>query len=229
MDLASRCSNENLNVSTAERLDDSSGLTSEAEREREAARGQAPRGLGEGRRGPSPTIHNQQETIMAMRDVIPWGRQSTWLPARHGTEERDPFLGLHRSVDRLFEDFFREGLPAIGGGRSLGWPQVEVNESEHDIRISAEVPGMSEKDVELLLDDGMLTIRGEKKSETDDKERGYSERFYGRFERRIPLPSNVKEEACKADFRDGVLTIRIPRSPDAERGRRIPINADTRH
>ena len=104
-----------------------------------------------------------------------------------------------------------------------------MSETENELRITAEVPGMGEKDVELLLDDGVLTIRGEKKSENEDKGRGYSERHYGRFERRIALPGGVDEEHAQANFRDGVLTITLPRSPGAERGRRIPINAGTRH
>jgi HSP20 family protein len=86
---------------------------------------------------------------------------------------------------------------------------------------------MSDKDVELLLDKGVLTIRGQKKGERD--ERGYSERWYGRFERQIPLPASVEEEKCKADFSDGVLTVHLPKSAEAEDRKRIPINAATRH
>jgi HSP20 family protein len=111
----------------------------------------------------------------------------------------------------------------------MQWPNVEVSQTDGEIRITAEVPGMNEKDVELLLEDGVLTLRGEKKSETEDRDRGYSERFYGRFERRIALPSGVEEEKAKAEFRDGVLTVTLPRNREAERGRRIPINTGTRH
>jgi len=100
---------------------------------------------------------------------------------------------------------------------------------DREIRITAEVPGMSDKDIELLVDDGVLTLRGEKKSETEDKDRGYSERFYGRFERRIALPSGVDQKAAKADFKEGLLTITLPRTEEAERSRRIPINSETRH
>ena len=63
----------------------------------------------------------------------------------------------------------------------------------------------------------------------EDKDRGYSLRYYGRFERRIALPANVAEQAAKADFRDGILTVSLPKSAEADRGRRIPINAQTRH
>ena len=167
---------------------------------------------------------------MAMRDLIPWGRQESRSPALFHEEERSPFMSLRRDIDRLFDDFFRSPLAGTSFGRAMsGWPSLEVSETDKEVRITAEVPGMSEKDVELLLEDGVLTLRGEKKSETEDKDRGYSERFYGRFERRIALPSGVDEDKAKADFRDGVLTVTLPRSGETERGRRIPINAGTRH
>jgi HSP20 family protein len=167
---------------------------------------------------------------MAMRDLIPWGRQSSTAPATYQPQD-NPVVSLRREMDRLFDDMFR-GWPSLTPQleRSFaGWPSVEVSESDREVRITAEMPGMSDKDVELFVEDGMLTLRGEKRQESDDKERGYSERFYGRFERRIQLPSNVDDKAAAADFRDGVLTVTLPKSAEAERGRRIPINGETRH
>jgi HSP20 family protein len=162
-----------------------------------------------------------------MRDLIPWGRQENRAPALSGSEERSPFLSLRRDVDRLFDDFFQAPTWSFGRGAAMQWPNVEVSQTDEEVRITAEVPGMNDKDVELLLEDGILTLRGEKKSETE--EHGYSERFYGRFERRIALPSAVDEEKAKAEFRDGILSVTLPRNREAERGRRIPINAGTRH
>jgi HSP20 family protein len=168
--------------------------------------------------------------IMNMRDLIPWGRQSSSAPVGYRNDDANPLLGFRREVDRMFEDLFRGTWPSLEWGRSaMEWPRLEVSETDRHVRITAEVPGMSEKDVELLLEDGVLTLRGEKKSEAQDKDRGYSERFYGRFERRIPMPSSVDQEGAKADFRDGVLSITLPKSPEAERGKRIPINGGTRH
>jgi HSP20 family protein len=166
---------------------------------------------------------------MAMRDLIPWGRQESRAPALFGAEERSPLWSLRRDLDRLFDDFFHAPMAGFGGAAAMPWPNVEVSQTETEIRITAEVPGMSEKDVELLVEDGVLTLRGEKKSESEDKDRGYSERCYGRFERRIALPSGIDQENAKAVFRDGVLTVTLPKSAEAERGRRIPINAHTRH
>ena len=166
---------------------------------------------------------------MTMRDLIPWGRSSASAPSRY--EDVNPFVSLRREVDRLFEDAFRgfEGLPGFAGltGRGVTWPSLEVSESEKEIRISAELPGLEEKDVEVLLGDGVLTLRGEKKSESEDKERQFSERYYGRFERRIALPSEVEADQVRASFRNGVLTVTLPKSAKAqEHVKRIPVNGN---
>lgn len=167
---------------------------------------------------------------MLMRDLIPWTRQGSASPAVYRDEERNPFLSLRRDIDRVFDDLFRGSMPNLMSGRSMAvWPSIDATETDREIRITAEVPGMSEKDIELLVEDGMLTLRGERKNESEDKERGYSERFYGRFERRIALPSGVDHAAARADFRDGMLTIAMPKSAEAEHGRRIPINVETKH
>jgi HSP20 family protein len=166
---------------------------------------------------------------MSVRDLIPWGRQtsSNQAPVPYRESEVTPFFGLRREIDRLFDDMFR--MPSFAGFGTMTWPSVEVSDSEREVRISAEIPGLSEEDVELTVHDGVLSIRGEKKSETDDKDRGYSERWYGRFERRIALPPGVEHDKAEASFRDGVLTVIMPRSAEATSGRRIPINAQTRH
>ena len=161
---------------------------------------------------------------MAMRDLIPWGRQESRPPIRYREEEPSPLMSLRREMDRLFDDFF---TAPFGGGRATIWPNVEVGERDDEIRVTAEVPGMKEEDVELLLESGTLTIRGEKKAEQEES--GWSERFYGRFERRIALPDGADEAKCEANFRDGVLTVRMPKSESAARARTIPINAGTRH
>jgi HSP20 family protein len=102
---------------------------------------------------------------------------------------------------------------------------VEVVETDKDIRIAAELPGMDEKDVEVSVSDDVLTIRGEKRAEIDDKERHFSERYYGRFERRIPLPFEVEDDRAEASFENGVLTVTLPKSPEAEaKTKRIAIS-----
>jgi HSP20 family protein len=166
---------------------------------------------------------------MAMRDLIPWGREQSTSPSVWRDNDSNPITSFRREMDRLFDDFFRTpALGSIGAEMMTSWPSIDVKDRDHEVVVTAEVPGMTDKDVELLLDNGMLTIRGEKKGEKD--ERGYSERWYGRFERRIPLPNSVDEEGCMADFRDGLLTIHLPKTREAQESqKRIPINAETRH
>jgi len=102
-----------------------------------------------------------------------------------------------------------------------------VDETEKEYRVIAELPGLEERDVEVLLQDGVLTVRGEKKLESETRNRSYSERFFGRFERQISLDRDVDENAVKATFRNGVLTVTVPKNPRAiERTKRIPINSE---
>ncbi|MGX8008270.1 Hsp20/alpha crystallin family protein [Mesorhizobium sp. ORM8.1] len=166
---------------------------------------------------------------MAMRDLIPWAREGNKVPGLYRDGDRDPFVALHREMNRLFDDAFRDfgsRMPSFGdyfGGRA-GWPSVEISDTDSEVRITAEMPGMEEKDVELMLDDGVLTLRGEKKSQSEDKDRQFSEHFYGRFERRIPLGTEIEEDKVRADFHNGVLTVTLPKTQRAQaKARRIPV------
>ena len=161
---------------------------------------------------------------MNMRDLIPWGRQEASTPAAFRDDQASPFLALHREMNRMFDQVFREfGSPSLLG-RLPTWPLIEVVETDKEVRVSAELPGLHEKDVEVLMSDGVLTIRGEKRSEVQDKDRQFSERYYGRFERRIPLGLEVDEDGLNASFKDGVLTVWAPKSEKAQKAKRIPIN-----
>ncbi|MER9646333.1 Hsp20/alpha crystallin family protein [Mesorhizobium sp. M0199] len=167
---------------------------------------------------------------MAIRDLIPWGRENNQAPSLFRDGDRDPFLTLHREMNRLFDEAFRgfdTRLPSLGGfsAARASWPSVEISDGEKEIRVTAEIPGMDEKDIELLLDDGVLTLRGEKREETEDKDRQFSERFYGRFERRIPLGYEVDEGKVNAAFRNGVLSVPLPKTDRAQpKAKRIAIN-----
>jgi len=171
---------------------------------------------------------------MGVRDLIPWGREEgNRTPTVFGDGDRDPFLSLHREVNRLFDDVFRgfdSRLPSLGRFSSFGgnWPSVEISDEEKEIRVTAEVPGLEEKDIEVLLDDGVLTLKGEKRSEVEDKNRQFSERFYGRFERRIPLGYDVEEDKVSAAFKNGVLTVTLPKTERAQaKAKRIAINGQS--
>lgn len=159
---------------------------------------------------------------MSVRDLIPWSRSTgRQVPSVFRDGERDPFLSLHREVNRLFDDVFRafdSRLPSFGGVSGIGaaWPSVEISDGEKEIKVTAELPGLEEKDIEVLLDDGVLTLRGEKRSDMADNDRQFSERFYGRFERRVRVGSEIKKDEVDARFRNGVLTILLPKSEKAQ-------------
>jgi HSP20 family protein len=166
--------------------------------------------------------------MMTMRDLIPWGRnERSTVPSTMRGEEMSPFLTLHREMNRLFDDVFSRfegGMPSLLG-RMPSWPSIEAVETDKDVRVSAELPGLDEKDIEVLVDEDVLTIRGEKKAETEDKERRFSERYYGRFERVIPLPFAIEQDKVEASFNNGVLTVTLPKSAKAqEKAKRVPID-----
>lgn len=169
---------------------------------------------------------------MSVRDLIPWGRSNgSQVPSLFRDSDRDPFLSLHREVNRLFDDAFRgfgSGLSGFGSAPAFGggWPSVEISDDDKQLKVTAELPGLEDKDVEVLLDDGVLTLKGEKRSETEDREKQFTERYYGRFERRIPLGYDVEQDKVDARFKNGVLTITLPKTARAQsQVRRIAIKS----
>jgi HSP20 family protein len=147
------------------------------------------------------------------------------MPSLLRAEEGSPFFALQREMNRMFDDFFRgsEGLPALSAG-GWGLPRVDVAETDTEVKVTADLPGMEEKDVEIVLQDGVLTLRGEKKAEVENAV--YSERWHGRFERAIPLGPDVDPEKVTASFRNGVLTVTAAKRPEAQRtAKRIKVNS----
>jgi len=164
---------------------------------------------------------------MTVADLIPFNRGRTPAARR---ETRDPLLSLRTEMDRLFDDFFDSPTRFWRASAAAGgaWPSVDVTETENEVIVQADVPGMSDEDIEVLLEDNVLTLRGEKLVEDDHESRTHqlSERFYGRFERRIPLLTEVDPEKVSANFKNGELTVRMPISENARgRTRRIPISS----
>jgi HSP20 family protein len=163
---------------------------------------------------------------MGIKDLIPWNSGGREVGIHRGADV-NPFLTLHREMNRMFDDVFRGfDLAPFGTPRPLnafGWPQIDIDETEKEVRITAELAGLDEKDVSLQIANGVLSISGEKRSESEDKARRFSERYYGRFERRIPL-EDVDEDNVSAAFKNGVLTITVPKSAEAKNVRRIAIN-----
>ena len=125
-----------------------------------------------------------------------------------------PVFGLRREIDRLFEDTFG------GDSRRSGWaPAVDIREDNKEIALEVELPGIKPSDVEVMAENGVLTIRGEKLSgSTEGSEGRYHvvERSYGSFTRSFQLPTGVDEQRIEAEFADGLLTIRIPKAALAQ-------------
>jgi HSP20 family protein len=163
---------------------------------------------------------------MDFKNLIPWNRDRS-APVVRQREEDNPVFALHRDMNRVVDDFFRSfDLPTRFGssfGSSFGWPNIELSESDEEIKVVAELPGLEQKDVDVSLDNDMLTIRGEKKGSSTDAV--YSERWQGTFQRSVQLSPDADPEKIKADFRNGVLSVTIGKRPDAQnRVRRIPVN-----
>jgi len=125
---------------------------------------------------------------------------------------RNPF-------DELQSLFPRELFSRFGGSQlAIEWsPRCDVSETDSELIVNAELPGVAAGDMDVSLHDGVLTVRGEKRSERKDEEdgRAYSERFFGSFQRSIALPANVDEDAIQATLKDGILQVRLPKATPA--------------
>ena len=169
---------------------------------------------------------------MAIGNLVPWARRDRDLAAQGSGPSWDrgelsPFVQLHQEMNRAFDNLFKDF--GMSGQAMTNWPHLEVTETDDGYRVTAELAGMDEKDIDVSIDDGMLTIRGEKRAEHEGKNGSYSERFYGAFQRSLAV-GDIDPEQVNASFDKGVLTITLPRSAQAqERVKRIPINAGTRH
>jgi HSP20 family protein len=156
---------------------------------------------------------------MDLRTLMPFGR-------RELAAGDDPFAAMRREMDRLFDEMGRGGWPGRGAGPATLAPRVDVKETEQAIEVHAELPGVAEKDIELQLADGVLTLRGEKRQEREEKDKGFylAERSYGSFLRQIPLPVEIEADKVEARFDKGVLSVVLPKAaPAAGRTRRIEI------
>lgn len=116
-------------------------------------------------------------------------------------------------MDELIRHFFGKDFGGIMARRGDFMPSFEVTETAEKIAVTAELPGMAEKDVELTIDEGVLRVKGEKRNERTEEEKGYhiSERCYGSFERAFALPDGLDLDKVTAVFKDGVLTVTLPK------------------
>ena len=156
---------------------------------------------------------------MDIRDLVPWGRERG---VRASRGSGDPFSSLQREMNRMFEDFVRSFDLAPWSSWETGefHPRTDVRETDDAVLVTAEIPGLEEKDFEINLTEGVLTLKGEKRHEYEEKEKGAVhriERGYGSFQRTIPLPCEVEAEKATAEYHNGVLDITLPKAPSAKR------------
>ena len=141
---------------------------------------------------------------------------------------RHDLSNIREEMNRLFDDFFT-GWPERRRGLLEGeWaPSIDVAETDEDIVITAELPGVDQKGVDITIVDDVLTLKGEKKEEKEVKEKNYHriERSYGTFQRSISLPTGVKADKAKATYKDGVLQITVPKAEEAK-PKQIKINVE---
>lgn len=150
---------------------------------------------------------------MAFTNLIPWKRSESQVPVKR----EDPFYAMQRHMNQMFDNFFGDSSLAPFETFGAFQPRIDVSETDTQIIVAAELPGLDEKNVEVTLTPDALTITGEKKEEKEDKDKNYYrvERSYGSFRRMIPLPGQVNADEVEAVFKNGVLTITLPKPAEA--------------
>jgi HSP20 family protein len=143
-----------------------------------------------------------------------------WRPFRD--RELSPlreFERMRRDMDRLWDSFFEGGLRKRGEEVGEWFPALDVSETKNDIVVKTEVPGLDPKDIDISLSEGVLTIKGEKKQEKEEKEENYHliERSYGTFTRTVRLPREVQSEKISASYKNGILRVTLPKSEEAKK------------
>lgn len=145
-----------------------------------------------------------------IRSLLPFGRTDL-------TRADDPFASFQRQMNRLFEDAFN--VPMRGNAPpALLAPSIDVKETDKAIEVEAELPGVDEKDVQVTLENDVLTIKGEKKAEKEETKQGYymSERSYGSFFRSLEMPTGIDADKVNASFAKGVLKVTLPKPIGAQ-------------
>jgi HSP20 family protein len=177
--------------------------------------------------------HVPEERTMPEATKLPVKTEKTTTPA-------PPFDSLRREINRLFDEFHPFGwsrpsarsmfgfeMPKFGGESWTVAPAMDLVEKEKEYEISAELPGIDEKNVEIKVANHMLTIKGEKTEEKEEKKKDYylSERRFGSFQRSFALPEGVDADKIEANFVKGVLTVKLPKTAEAQKAEKITVKA----
>lgn len=163
---------------------------------------------------------------MTIKDLVPKiGHGRNRMPVRRG--ELEPFHDFQRQMNRLFDDFLGDFPLARRWSASEDLsasfsPRVDVSETDKEVTVSAELPGMDEKDISVEMDDAALTIRGERKEDKEEKGKNWHsrEQSYGAFHRIVPMPASVDGGRATAKFKKGLLTITVPKREEAQARRK---------
>jgi HSP20 family protein len=165
-------------------------------------------------------------------------QQQGMTPASVSRSMPAPFSNMHERMNQMMssmfsDDFWRNPFAAFADSdRWFGdfapatfQPNIDVSEDDKHLKISAELPGLEKDDIDLQVHEGVLTLRGEKKSEKTSEDEGWyrTERYHGSFQRSIPLPADVDHNRAEARFDKGVLTVRLPKTKEATKTRKIDV------
>lgn len=168
-------------------------------------------------------------------NLIPWRKKKNEIEVMRPRYD-DPTYELTRGMSDMMDHFFRQFDSAFGimpswtrGGTGLGrLPSVDIAETNDEVTVTADLPGLDEKDIQVSLDGDILTLRGERKHEKEEKRKNYHrvERSYGSFVRSVALPEGIDRDNVKATFKKGVLQVSIAKLPGAKSAsRHIPVQA----
>ena len=163
---------------------------------------------------------------MASKSILPWRREN-----RNAVQQKDedPIYSLQTEMNRLFDEFFTVPFgsallraPGLAGGDFA--PRIDMSETDKEVKVVAEIPGLDEKDIQLSLNNDVLTISGQKVAESEEKERRFHriERSFGSFRRDVILPSAVNDENVDATYKNGVLTVVLQKRLESQ-GKRIRV------
>ena len=142
-----------------------------------------------------------------VRDLTPWS-----------VDFASDFSQLHREMNRMLDTFFRGGVADDGSFGNFWSPAVDIREREDAYLVEVELPGLTKDDVKITMENNILTIQGEKKHEKEEKRGDYhrTERVYGSFQRSFTLPSSVKNDKIEAQYKNGILTVTLPKVEEAK-------------
>jgi len=150
---------------------------------------------------------------MTLKDMVSGKKKGEM----ESTRREFPLYGIQRDINRIFDDFFKEFNIGFYEENRFA-PKIDMTETEKEIVVRAEIPGVNEKEIDISLTQDMLTIKGEKKLEKEEKNENYYhlERSYGKFQRSVHLPVRVNENQVKAEYKNGILKIVLPKSGETK-------------